>query len=216
MRIGQSSSLQLSFADYAYFLLSAFVGVWQAWCATYGRNSLLLPFLMSLPFALASYGHAALLNKAGVVDERPNWKGLLALWAGMPLSLVVCFLTVLIATRAMSAVDGGADSIPFYDLRLLIGECAGSVVWAGCLLVWSGLPGPRLSMRRLPGVSAILFAGVLIAYGLAAPIFRRFHKDILILLTSVVTTLISAVIVVLLEKRSWRVGGTDLGKPATG
>lgn len=201
MQVGKSSRLLLSRWDGLYLLISSIVGVWQAWCANNGRNNVFLALFMSLPFALASYGHASLLNKTGVVDERPNWKRALVLWAGMPLSLVVCSLTVLLEARIMSAVDRGADNFPFYNLRLLIGEGAGSIVWAGCLLVWSGQPGLRLSMRRLPAVSATLFAGVLFAYGLATLIFRRFHQDILIVLTSVVTTVISAVTLVFLERR---------------
>lgn len=99
MRAGESRCLQLNQWDSIYILLSGTVGVWQAWCVNYGRNSVLLAIFMSVPFAVVSYAHALLLNQDGIINERPDWKRVLVLWAGMPLSLVVFSLTVLMETQ---------------------------------------------------------------------------------------------------------------------
>jgi len=131
---------------------------------------------------------------------------MLVLWAGMPLSLVVASLTILTETGMMYAAGLGIDNLPFYDLRLLIGEGGACLMWATCLLVWSRQPGLRLSRSRLLAVFAILFAGVLFAYGLSYLIRRSFHKDLFILLTSIVVTTISALILVFLRRKAKEVG----------
>jgi len=187
--------------DWIYILFASIAGAWQAWCFSYGRNSISLPVLMSLPFALASYAHASLLNKAGIVDEWPDWRRVFVLWGGMPVSIVACFLTILAETQILNAVYGRADNLPFYDVTVFIGEAAGSVVWAGCLLVWSGQRGLRPSLRRLPTIFATLFASVVSAYGVATLIYRSFHKDSLIVLTSVFITVTSAVMLILLRSK---------------
>jgi len=194
--------MRLKSVDYIYVLLSSVSGIWQAWCLNYPSNSLLLAILWSLPFALASYAHASLLKKAGIVNEPPDWKRVLVLWAGMQLSLVIFSLTGLLETQIMRAFYPGADNFPFLHLRIFIAEGAGCLAWAACLLVWSRQPGRRLSMRLLPALFATLFAGVLFAYGLSYLIRRNFHKDLLMLVTSIVVTMISALILVFLSSKA--------------
>jgi len=178
--------MRLKSVDYIYVLLSSVSGIWQAWCLNYPSNSLLLAILWSLPFALASYAHASLLKKAGIVNERPDWKRVLVLWAGMQLSLVIFSLTGLLETQIMRAFYPGADNFPFLHLRIFIAEGAASIAWACCLLVWSGRPSLRVFLRSLPAPSAILFASALSAYGLATIVRRAFHIDMLLVLTSTV------------------------------
>lgn len=214
MRVGKSSCLQLNQWDGIYILLSGIVGTWQAWCLNYGSNGLLLAILWSLwslPFALASYVHASLLKKAGIVNERPDWKRMLVLWAGMQFSLVIFSLTVLMETQIMSVLYRTADNLPFYGLSLLIGEAAACLAWAVCLLVWSRRPVLRRSGNRLLALFAALFAGVLIAAGLATLIRRSFQKDFYFLLTSVVATMISALILVLLRGKTQEVNNRNIG-----
>jgi len=196
--------MRLKSVDYIYVLLSCVLGIWQAWCLNYPSNGLLLAIpgsLWSLPFALASYAHASLLKKAGIVNQHPDWKRVLVLWAGMPLSLVAFSLTGLMETQIMSVFYRTADNLPLFNLRVLIAEGVGSVVWAVCLLVWSGRPSLRVFLRSLPTPSAILFASALSAYGLATLLFRSFHKDMLLVLTSTVTTAVSAVILIVLRNK---------------
>jgi len=193
--------MRLKPIDYIYVLLSCGSGIWQAWCLNYGANSILIPVLMSLPFALASYAYALFLGATGTVPERPDWKRAFVLWVGMELSLVVASFTILTETGMMYAAGFGIDNLPFGDLRLLIGEGAACLMWAICLLAWSRQPGRFLSGNRLLAVFATLFAGVLFAYGLSYLIRRSFHKDLFILLTSIVVTMISALILVFLSSK---------------
>jgi hypothetical protein len=188
--------MRLKSIDYIYVLLSSATGVWQAWCFTYGQNSILIPILMSLPFALASYAYASLVSADGHVAKRPDWKRTLILWAGMPVSLVAGALTMGAETGIMYAVGLGIDNLPFASVRFLIGEGAACLVWAICLLVWSSASGLGLSRKRLLALSATLFVGVLFAYGLSDLIRRRFQKDRFFLVTSVVVTMISALFLV--------------------
>lgn len=197
--------MRLKSIDYIYILLSGFAGVWQAWCLNYGSNGLLLAILWSLsslPFALASYVHASLLKKAGIVNERPDWKRVLVLWAGMEFSLVIFSLTALLETQIMSVLYRTLDNLPLFNLRILIAEGAGCLAWAVCLLVWSRKPALRRSGKRLLAVFATLFAGVLFAYGLSYLIRRSFHKDVYILVTSIVVMMISALIFVFLSSKA--------------
>ena len=149
MRVRESGRLQLNWWDSIYILLSGIVGVWQAWCFNYGRDSILIAVLMSLPFALASYAHALFLRATGTVPERPDWRRTLVLWVGMPLSLVVGSLTILAETGIMYAVGFGVDNLPLDSFRLLVGEAAACLAWAVCLLVWSRKPALRRSGNRL-------------------------------------------------------------------
>jgi hypothetical protein len=193
---------QLNQWDGIYILLSGIVGVWQAWCLNYGRNSIFVDMFWSVPFGLVSYVHASLLKKAGIVDERPDWWRVLVLWAGMQISLVVFSLTVLMETQIMSAFYHTVDNLPFVDLRILIGEGAGAVVWAGCLLVWPVRTNLRVFLRSLPALSAILFVGGLSAFGLAIVVRRIFHRDMFLVLTSTIVTAVSGAILVSLRNKT--------------
>ena len=213
MRIGESSSVRLKSTDYIFVLLSSLAGVWQWWCADYGRDNFLtvtLGALMSLPFALASYAHTSLCRTSSTVVARPDWKRILILWAGMPFSLAIGFLTILAQTRIMYAVGFGIDNLPFYSLRLVFGEGAACLVWVICLLAWSRESGSCLSRNRLLALFAILFAGVLATHGVSNLVLKSFHKDIYFLLTSVVATTISALILVFLRAKATEVGGSGL------
>jgi hypothetical protein len=108
-----------------------------------------IPILMSLPFAVAPYGHAAFLSTTSAVAERPDWKRILVLWAGMPLSLVVGSLTILGKTRFMYTVGFGTDNLPFDSVRLLIGEGA-ACFGVGYLSSGMVLPSGRSSLTKLP------------------------------------------------------------------
>ncbi len=192
--------MRLKSVDYIYVLLSCVLGIWQAWCFNYGRNSVLIAVLMSLPFALASYARALFPRATGTVPERRDWKRTLVLWVGMPLSLVVGSLTILAETGIMYAVGFGVDNLPLDSFRLLVGEAAACLAWAVCLLVWSREPALRRPGNRLLAVFAALFVGVLFAYGLSYLIRINFHKDLFMLVTSIVVTMISALILVFLSK----------------
>lgn len=181
-------------------------GVWQSWCFNYGADSLFVFMGMSLPFALASYAHASLLSKISTVESRPDWKRMLILWAGMPLSLAVGASTILAETGVLYVTGFGMANLPFYSLRLVIGEAAACLAWAICLLGWSRKTGFRLSRRQLLGSFSALFAGVLVASGLSTPILRSFHKNIHFLLISVFTTTISALILVFLRGEAQKAG----------
>jgi|HubBroStandDraft_2_1064218.scaffolds.fasta_scaffold87128_2 hypothetical protein len=138
MRIGQSGNTpRLRSADYLYILFTCIAGIWQSWCFTYGSDRFLLVILilMGFPFALASYVHAWFLSTTRTVVERPDWMRILILWAGKPLCIVVASLTVFAETRIMVAIGFGIMDLPFYDLRLLVGEGAACLAWAGCLLI---------------------------------------------------------------------------------
>jgi hypothetical protein len=194
--------MRLKSTDYFYVFLSCFTGVWQAWCANYGRNSIFLALVMSLPFALTSYGHAWLLNKTGVVEERPNWKRMIALWVGMPLSFMVGSLTILIETRILYAA-GFRTNPPFHDLRLLIGEGAACVAWTACILLFLGNHSLSPSRSRLLILSGVLYAGVLLAYGFAFLVRGYFRNDVYLISLSVLETALSALIVVLTRAGVW-------------
>jgi hypothetical protein len=213
MRIGESSSMRLKSAGYIYVLLSSLAGVWQWWCFDYGRDNLLtvtLGILMSLPFALVSYAYVSLFRTSSRVVARPDWKRILVLWAGMPLSLATGSLAILVQTRIMYAVGFRTDNPPFYALRLVIGEGAACLVWATCLLVWSNESGSHLSRNRLLALFTTLFASVLSAHGLSNLVLKSLHKEIYFLLTSVVATTISAMILVFLTGKATEVGGSRL------
>jgi hypothetical protein len=137
MRIGESRRLRSTATGYIYVLLSSLAGVWQWWCADYGRDNFLtvtLGALMSLPFALASYAHASLFNST--IVTRPNWKRIFILWAGMPFSFAIASLTILAQTRIMYAIGLGIDNLPYDSVRLMIGEGAACLVWA--TVCWHG------------------------------------------------------------------------------
>jgi hypothetical protein len=201
-----SSSVQPRAIDCSYILLCSAAGLLQAWCFTYGRDNLLVAIGMSLPFALASYTRALWLSKIRTVEARPNWKGILVLWAGMPLSLVVGALTILAETGVMVIAGFKIDDLPFYALRLLIGEAAACLAWAACLLVWSRQTGVCVSRKRLLASFSTLFAGVLAAYGLSGVILRSLHRNVYFPLTSVVATTISALILVFLRSKAQEAG----------
>ena len=123
---------------------------------------------------------------------------MLVLWAGMPLSLMVGALTILAETRIMYAAGFGMDNLPFYSLRLAVGEAAGCVAWTICLVAWSRQPGLVLSRNRILALFATLFVGVLSAHELSSLILKSFHRDVYVLLTSTVATTASALILVFL------------------
>lgn len=196
---GKPSRLQqVKPADYIYILFSCIAGIWQAWCFTYGSNDLLVFLVigMSLPFAVASYIHAALLNTASDIAERPDWKGVIVLWAGMPLSLIVSSVIMFAETGILYAAGFGTIDLPFDSLRILIGEASACLVWAACLLLWFRQQGIRPSRKRLLAHFAALFTGVLTADGLSSLVVRYLHKDVYFLLASLVVTVLSALIVV--------------------
>lgn len=204
---GKPSSLQqVKPADYIYVLFSCIAGVWQAWCFTYGSNDLLVFLVigMSLPFAVASYIHAALLNTASDIVERPDWKGIIVLWVGMPLSLIVSSVIMFAETEILYAAGFGRIDLPFDSLRILIGEGFACLAWAACLLLWFRQQGIRPSRKRLLAIFAALFTGVLIADGLSRLVVRYLHKDIYFLLTSMVVTVLSALIVVFTSGKAVR------------
>lgn len=201
LRYGKSSSMQLKFADYIYVLFSCIAGAWQAWCVGFGRDSILLPVVMSLPFTLASYLHASFFSTSSTFVRRPDWRRILVLWAGMPLSLVVFFLTVAAETGIMYLFGFGMVDLPLYNLRLMIGEGAASLAWAVCLLAWSRRPGLGLSRNHLLATFATLFAGVLFAHGLTYLVLRTFHRDFYGYLESTVATVLSALVLVFLKRK---------------
>jgi hypothetical protein len=189
--------MRLKSADYIYLLLSCIAGVWQAWSFNYGKDSVLLVMTMSLPFALASYAHASLLDMTTIVGERPHWKRALLLWVGMPLSLVVGSLTILAETGSMYAIGLGWNDLPFYTLRLLIGEAAACLVWAKCLQVWLHQPTLHPSRIRYFFLVAALYAGVLLANTFSALI----HETSDFFVVSVVGTMTSAMIVIFMRNK---------------
>jgi hypothetical protein len=202
----QSISLQPRVIDCVYIAVSCVAGVWQGWCFTYGKDNALVIFVMSLPFASASYAHASLLSTINGVAARPDWKRMLVLWSGMPLSLAVGSLTILAETGVMYVAGFGIVDLPFDPLRLLIGEAAACLAWATCLLVWSRQTGFRVARKQLLAFFSALFAGVPAAYGLSSLILRSFHKDVHFLLTSIVATTISAMILVFLRSKAHEAG----------
>jgi hypothetical protein len=199
----KSGGMRLRSVDYIYVLLAGIAGVWQSWCFNYGsdRFLILLIMLMSLPFALASYGYALFLSTTGTQAQRPDWTRIPILWAGMPFCLIVASATILAETKIMLAAGFGIVNLPFDDLRVLIGEGAACLAWAVCLLIWSQRAVLRPSATRLFALFAALFAGVLVTYGLSTLILRRFQKDYFILSTSIITTIISALLLVFLNRK---------------
>jgi hypothetical protein len=127
---------------------------------------------------------------------------MLILWAGMPLSLVVFSLTVAAGTGIMYLFGFGVVNLPLYNLRLMIGEGAASLVWAVCLLEWSRRPGLGLSRNHLLATSATLFAGALFAHGLTYLVLRTFHRDFYVYLESIVATVLSVLVLVFLKRKT--------------
>lgn len=201
--------MQLKFIDYIYILLSCTAGIWQAWCVSYGRNSILLLMLMSLPFTLLSWGHLSLYSQNRRALGGPGWKRLLVLWAGMPFSLAIGALTIFVATRMMYAAGFGAENPPFYFLRLAIGEAAACGVWIACLVAWPSQSHVGLSHKLFLSFFAILFACILAANGISNLVVKSFHKDIYLLLTSTVATTISSLLLILLKSKAEQIGGIN-------
>jgi hypothetical protein len=199
----ETSSMQLKLVDYIYVLFCCIAaGPWQFWCFSYGRDNVFVFIGMSMPFALASYAYASLAGTNGVAADRPDWKRILILWAGMPLSLVVFALMNLAELGIMHAVGFGTVDLPFFKFRLLVGEGTACLAWTVCLLLWSRRPGFHMSRNRFFTIFAILFVGVIFAYEISNPINKSFHRDIYLLLTSIVVTAISALILVFLRNRA--------------
>jgi hypothetical protein len=179
--------------DYIYFLFSCVAGVWQAWCLNYGADntlSIILGVTMGLPFAVLSYAHASILSKSSAIDQRPDWKGMLILWIGMPLSIVMGVLTILATTLFLHAAGYGTDDLPFYSLRLSIGEAAACLAWATCLLMSFSSCGASRSRYYLFVFFATLYAGSLVVHGFSAVVPKYSSKHLLV--TSVVETALSA------------------------
>lgn len=214
MRIGQSGSMQLT-TDCTYVVLSGIAGVWQWWCAVRGSNTILMLAIMSVPFALVSYGYASLLGKTRTDASRPDGKRILVMWIGMPLSLAVASLVILGETAIMHASGFGADNLPFYDLRLLIGEAAACLVWAECLLLW--LSRHKVRSRHYGVLTFVaLYAGALLAYAISLLARRYYSVDVYLLTTSIVTTSISAAIIIFVKRDNVeRSGSTVLSAPST-
>jgi hypothetical protein len=190
--------------DYLYVLFACIAGAWQAWCLNYGRDNVLAVFLMILlgfPFALASYVHASWLSSTDEIPERPNWKGLVVLWAGMPLSFAAGALTILAQTGIMYIALHRMNDLPLDSLRLLIGESVACLLWAKCLLLWLRQQGLHHSLRQFLALFGALLVGVLVAYGLTILIVRSSQRDHYWLFTSIATTAMSALCLVVLRNR---------------
>ena len=202
MPVGKFSRLRLSQWDGIYLLFSSVAGVWQAWCANSGSNQFMVlqVILMGVPFALASYAHASLSNRVDSIAERLDWKRALVLWAGMPLCLVVVSLTMFVQAGITHLIGFATDNVRLIYLWIVIGEGAACFFWAECLLIWSRQQAFSTLRRPLLALFAALFPGALCTLGLSELILIGFHKDITILLTSIVMTTISALILVLLQK----------------
>jgi hypothetical protein len=185
--------------DYIYLLLCSAAGVWQWWCAVYGQDNIItvvLALLMSLPFTLASYWHARRISTA---SDWPDWKRMLVLWAGMPLSLVVGSMTGFAETKVLLSAGFRMENLPFYFFRIAVAEAAACGAWTICLVVWFRQPGLHLSRRRILALFASLFGGVLSAQALSYLINTNFHQDIYLLSTSVIATAISGMSLVFLR-----------------
>lgn len=181
----------LTAVDCVYLVACCAAAVWQAWCFdSYKTARLVVP--LGLPFALASYTHALALNRT-----LPDWKRGIVLWAGMPLSVLAAALLMLIETGVMYAAGLGVDDLPFLTARFLMGESAACLVWAGCLLIWSKRP----FRSHLLSIFAFLYAGVFLSYGLAHAVQRWADKHVYSLSVSLVETLISALCLVVLDRR---------------
>ena len=190
--------------DYIYFLLSCIAGVWQAWCFDYGADNALTAVLgvfMGFPFALASYAHTSILSKSSATAEQPDWKAMVILWVGMPLSLVMGALTMFAETVLMRAVGYGEVNIPFDSLRLLIGEAVACLTWASFLLSWLRHQRSSASRYYLLVVFATLYAGVLCAHGFSSLLVHWYSSDRYFLLMSIVETALSAMIVIFTKSR---------------
>ncbi|SRR5579871_1878735 len=198
----------LKLVDYVYITLSCLSGLWQGWCLGYRRSPLLV-IPMGIPFALASGIYAWLSSRDSEAFEQPDWKHVLILWAGIPVSLALSALTMLAETGIMSVAGFGVVDLPFGNLRHLIGESVACLAWATCLLLWSQKHNPRLPRRRFLAIFAALFICVLLASGLSKLILGIFHKDIYFVLTSVAVTTLSALILILLKSEGMKVGGNS-------
>jgi hypothetical protein len=183
--------MQLSLRDVVYLLLSCGAGAWAGWCVERGGNALwAIP--MGLPFALASYVHAV-WHTSGA--QRPDWRRIFILWAGMPLSLAAGALAMGAETGIMYALGLGETNLPFYSARLLIGEGTACLLWAVSLQVW--LRGPRKTPRSLVQLFAALYLGVILAHGVSSVMRRIAHMHTYFSVMSIVVTMISALMVML-------------------
>ena len=198
--VQQSSSMRsLRLADYAYVLLCSTAGVWQWRCFVYGADNIItvaLAITMSLPFALASWWYA---RRIGTVSRWPDWKRMLLLWAGMPLSFAVGSMTAIAAAQVMLFIGVDLGTFPFSFFWIALAEAAACGAWTICLVVWACQPGRRLSRKRLLVLFAALFGGVLSTHALTTILNIMFHHDIYFLSTSVVATTISAMMLIFLS-----------------
>lgn len=169
---------------------------------------------MSLPFALASYAYMFMSNRT-----LPDWKRAIVLWVGMPLALLAAELIMLAETGITYAAGFRIDNVPTIYLRLVIGEGAACLVWAGCLLLFLRGRGRTfgLSSKSLGMFFVSLYSGVLLAHGCWFLVRRYFSHDIYGLLESGVTTIISAMIIIY-NRVSGRAGHSieDSPSPNTG
>jgi hypothetical protein len=65
-----------------------------------------------------------------------------------------------------------------------------------------------MPIKRLVTIFSLLFASILIAHGLSRLILESFHKDVYFVLTSVVLTMLSAIIVIVLRRKAIIVSGS--------
>jgi len=180
----------LTASDYAYLAACCVAALWQSWCFESSNVWLVVP--VGLPFALAAYIHASILDRAS-----PNWKRVMVLWAGMPLSTLAAALLAAGETGAMYAAGLGVDDLPFLISRFLIAESAACAVWAGCLLFWSNKP----FRSEFLLIFTFLYAGVFLSYGISLAVQKRASKDTYLLSVSLIETLISALCIVRLDRR---------------
>jgi hypothetical protein len=187
------ASIRQSRSIYSYIFLACLAALWQWWCLQRGGNNtfaiVTLILLMGLPFALATYVYAASAVPPAV--PRRRWRGMLVLWAGMPISLVAG-ISIIGAQTAIMYAAGFRDDLPLYTVRLVIGEACACLAWALCLQTSLRQMGPNRERRRFPGLFVALFAGVLFVEVLSWLTLRYWHKDIFFISLSIVVTVISA------------------------
>jgi hypothetical protein len=182
--------------QFCYILLSCIAGLWQAWCIAYGKDdyvAVILGMTLGLPFALLSYLYTRSQHNYPE-NGRSNWKDFIVLWLGMPLSLLVGTLAIVVETRIMLASGFKLDALPHYTVRLLIGEAIGCLAWATCLvLCYRRYASRRL---RLLTVFGILFVAVLVSHFLATAIREITALDLYFPLISIFLMLVSAITVI--------------------